>query len=138
MSTCKSITSKNYRCSRKPTKGGLCSQHRKIEESLMYKKELKALHAKIRVISAERLIQKIRADEAESKLNVIAKIDRIKVQLTNLSPNTQYSSLIKNDWYRPELERIFDADFDQIQGIYFELLNERNDICHPYSRRLWH
>lgn len=137
MSTCSSTTSRNFRCSRKARKGGLCSQHRQIQEATMYKKELKALHSKIRALSADRFSEKMRADDAEAKLEAIQRLDRIKVQLTNICPQTQYSHVIKNERFRSQLEKIFEADFDDIPGEYFTLLNLRNDLCHPFSRRLW-
>lgn len=75
--------------------------------------------------------------EASRKLHVIDEIDRIKTELRPLSLNCSFRHAIGNRNNKEEIERIFDAPFEECRSIYDALLELRNEITHRYSKRDW-
>jgi hypothetical protein len=65
-------------------------------------------------------------------IRTIQEVSRLKNELMNLDPVTNFIKTVSNRKYKVELEKIFGVQFHCIKDRYLSLLNERNNICHIY------
>jgi len=68
--------------------------------------------------------------ELRRKLWVIDELDRIRVGLRHLDPRANFRETILNRHFKAELEDLFQRPMWNIREYYFDLVNERNSVCH--------
>lgn len=91
------------------------------ERDVMYKKELKKLHYKLR--------------EFSRRLKLIEEVNLLKHEMRLLanSDTIPYKAICTNYRYKDKLEQLFNLPFHEIRDAYCEMLDERNRICHRYT-----
>jgi hypothetical protein len=96
----------------------------------MYKKELSKMHERVRFYSKK-------CDELNTKLQLIDRIDYVKMKLDEIDPGRQYKYIIKDYKHKESLEKLFQVPFGDIYDMYKTQLDERNKLCHKYTRETW-
>lgn len=128
---CKALTKDEKPCSRNALKNGYCKQHGQEEQIRMYKKELSKMHKRVRFYSSK-------TNDLFQQIELIQRLDYIKLELIKLGGSHRAFRYIAADpLYKNELEDLFDAPFEDIVGIYLDMLRRRNAIVHKYSAQYW-
>lgn len=117
----------NNRMCKIPTQNKYCHIHR-VNASLT---------KKIAAQKNELTILNKRLSEALRKLHIIDECDRIKLELMPIANHCSFRSAITNYNNKEIVERIFDAPFHKCLSVYNELLNQRNELTHRYTRKDW-
>jgi hypothetical protein len=130
-------------CKRPPTSDGRCFMHQpnQSERDRMYKKELAKLHDRVRsysnkssILSAEKDALEQQLKEATAKLELIKSFDKIKHQVLALDRSEKSCARIVQDIrHRRQLEEMFGCPFKKVKSRFFDMMDERNHICHPYT-----
>jgi hypothetical protein len=100
-------------------------------QTIAYKKELSVLHARVRTYHDL-------SKTLDSTFKMIDDLDYIKHRLIHIGGSRQsLKNIIRNPSYKYQLEELFACPFDDIPDKFYQLLNERNKICHRYTSREW-
>lgn len=137
----------NNRLCKVPTKNEYCHIHIKmmsaanLSELARLKEQLRCqeatLSAKISNQSKELAIINTRLSDALRKLQIIEYSDYIKYALTPISINRSFKAAIRDPANAETIKAIFNADINQCENIYDELLTKRNMITHKYTHQTW-
>lgn len=143
---CTSLTKQGKQCMNHAIKGQKkCSSHRDTSEP--FKKELSVVHSKIRaqvdknknieeaLSKANQQIEVLKREltEYKNKIQLIDKVDWYKYELKKLGGSYRsIGEILKNQKYKKEIEDIFCLSQHDAIEYYYELNQERNDICHRF------
>lgn len=95
------------------------------------------LMKKIKAQADEITILNKRLSEANRKLYIIDRADRVKYELAPYVVNRSFRQAIDDPDIADEIERIFNAPQPECLAIYDSLINKRNMLTHRYTSRNW-
>lgn len=78
-----------------------------------------------------------RLSEAQRKLAIIDRADRIKYELAPYCTNRSFRQAIEDPSISDQIEKIFGAPQRECITIYDSLINKRNMLTHRYTSRTW-
>lgn len=140
MGKCAALNKKGNQCGRPVSSSGKKDDHNKCyihnkptqtERETMYKKELKKLHERVRFYNQK-------CAEFHAKIDLIQRVDWIKSELMRIGGSNRPFKYIVRDWkLKAELEELFNFPFHQIVAVYHKMLDDRNAICHKFTRLGW-
>lgn len=100
------------------------------ELDTMYKKELSRLHNRVRIYSEQ-------LAEARERLALIDRCDWVKAQLAELGDGRPLVKVLVDRTLKKEIEAILDCEFYSARKRFKDLLEARNQICHPHTQDLY-
>jgi len=92
---------------------------------------------KIKTQAEEITILNKRLSEANRKLYIIDRADKIKYELTPYCIDRSFRQAISDPMIADVVEKIFSAPQSECVAIYDSLINKRNMLTHRYTSRNW-
>jgi hypothetical protein len=113
---CSFITVKKRPCKLSAKRDGLCD-----------------IHYKQMIINKHEETQKL-LDEAQSKLEIIRYVDELRQGLFDIGgTNQSLKNIIVNPRNRKRIEDLFKVSYKKSRTYFFDLVDQRNKLCHPYT-----